>query len=434
MVTRPRCARRNPKVLAASTPGGDSGPQGASRLTRRALLKAAAGTAAFLSGLGVRRTALGAAAGAPAVLAASTAPVKLGVVLPYSKVYEQLGTDITSAMVLYFEGIGWTAGGRRITLIREDEEIDPQVALRKARKLIDSDGVDLLTGLVSSASALAIRDLVHNSRTPLLIANAGANAVTRARRSPYIFRIAFSNWQVSYPLGRWVYENVARSCAVGGSDYAAGHEDVDAFKQAYLAAGGRVVGEVFPPLNNTDYGPYIAQLAKLKPEALFVFFAGSDAFRFVTQAVQYGLLSETRLTGPGFLVEEDVLPAEGRSALNTYSSLHWALTLQRPENLAFTRAYRARWNRDATVYAMQGYDAARVIAETLTATGGNTVDRAKIVEAMAAVKFTSPRGPVSFDPETHNVVQTIYIRQVRQIGPSIHNVVLGDLGVFRDPG
>jgi branched-chain amino acid transport system substrate-binding protein len=397
-------------------------------LTRRGLLGMALGGAAALTGK------LANPFGAPAVLGAASGPVKLGVLLPYSKVYQQLGEDITSGMTLYFESVGFKAGGRAITMIREDEEIDPQVALRKGRKLVESDNVDLMAGLVASPSALALRDVVHNSKTPLIIANAGANAVTRARRSPYIFRVSFSNWQTCYPIGKWFYDNVARSCLAGASDYAAGHEDINAFKESYLAAGGKVVAEVYPPLNNTDYGPYIAQMQKAKPEALFVFFAGSDAARFVTQAAQYGFLKEARLAGPGFLVEEDVLPAQGRNALGAYTCLHWALTLQTPENLAFTRSYRERWKRDATVYAMQGYDTARVIVEALNATGGDTANKAKLIEAITAVKFVSPRGPISFDPETHNVIQAMYVRQVREVGKAIHNVVFVNLGVVKDPG
>ncbi len=408
---------------------------GTPRLTRRELLTAAFGGAALLAGAAGGARGTGRFFEVPAVLAASTQPVKLGVLLPYSKVYQQLGEDITSGMELYLASAGWKAGGRRITLIKEDEDIDPQVALRKARKLIESDGVDLMTGLVSSASALAIRDLVHGTKTVLVISNAGANAVTRARKSPYIFRASFSNWQTGYPIGKWFYENVARSCVAGAADYAAGHEDINAFKESYLAAGGRVAAEVYPPLNNTDYAPYIAQMQRVKPEAIFVFFAGSDAVRFVTQAAQYGLTKDARLVGPGFLVEEDVLPAQGRTAFGAYSCLHWALTLQRPENLAFARAYRARWKREATVYAMQGYDAARVIVEALTAAGGDTSgDKAKLIEAMAAVRFASPRGAFAFDPDTHNVVQEVYLRQVRDVGRTLHNVVFASLGVFRDPG
>ncbi|HEV2438496.1 MAG TPA: ABC transporter substrate-binding protein [bacterium] len=415
------------------------------RLTRRTLLGRALGAAAG----GIGAAALGRATGpfgvpasmttwpaadAPAVLAASMRPVKLGVLLPYSKVYQQLGEDITAGMILYFESVGWTGGGRRISMIKEDEDIDPQVALRKARKLIEGDNVDLLTGLVASPSAVAIRDIVHNSKTVLVISNAGANVVTRARKSPYIFRASFSNWQTAYPIGKWFYDNVTKSVVCAAADYAAGHEDINAFKESYVAAGGKVTAEVYPPLNNTDYAPYIAQIQRAKPDAVFAFFAGSDAVRFVQQAQQYGLTRDARLSGPGFLVEEDVLPAQGRAALGAYSCLHWAVTLQRPENLAFTRAYRARWKRDASVYAMQGFDAARVIAEALNATGGNTEDRARLAAAVAAVKFASPRGAFAFDPETHNVVQEVYLRQVRETGPALHDVVFGSLGVYKDPG
>ena len=403
------------------------------RFSRRSLLAGAIGGAvsaysAVPLGAGARPL------GVPAVLAASAKPIKLGVLLPYSKVYQQLGVDITAGMTLYFESVQNTAGGRRITMIKEDEDIDPQVALRKARKLIEGDNVDLLTGLVASPSAVAIRDVVHNSKTVLVISNAGANVVTRARKSPYIFRASFSNWQTSYPIGKWFYENVARTCVCSAADYAAGHEDVNGFKDSYLAVGGKVTAEVYPPLNNTDYAPYIAQIQRANPEAVFAFFAGSDAVRFVQQAQQYGLTRSTRLAGPGFLVEEDVLPAQGRAALGAYSSLHWAVTLQRSENLAFTRAYRARWKRDASVYAMQGYDAARVIVEAVNATGGNTDDRTRLGEAVAAVRFASPRGAFVFDPNTHNVVQEVYLRQVREVGPVLHDVVFGSLGTFRDPG
>jgi branched-chain amino acid transport system substrate-binding protein len=417
-----------------SQPGAKTNRPRSARLTRREVLAAGlGGAAALVGGAAARPGGQRLPFGIPAVLAASAGPVKLGVLLPYSKVYQQLGEDITSGLILYFERVGFKAGGRSITLIKEDEEIDPQIALRKGRKLIESDNVDLITGLVASPSAIALRDLVHNSKTPLVIANAGANVVTRARRSPYIFRASFSNWQTCYPIGKWFYENVARSCLVGAADYAAGHEDIAAFKESYLPAGGKIVAEVYPPLNNTDYGPYIAQMQRARPEALFVFFAGSDAARFVTQAAQYGLFKDARLAGPGFLVEEDVLPAQGRSALGAYSSLHWALTLQTPENLAFTRAYRERWKRDASVFAMQGYDSARVIVEALNATAGDTTNKSRLIEAMAAVRFTSPRGAFSFDPETHNVIQTIYLRQVREVGKELHNVVFGDLGVFKDP-
>lgn len=397
------------------------------RVTRRQLIRmAAAGGAAAAS------ARLAGAFPVPAVLGA--APVKIGLLVSYSKVYGQLGEDITNGMTLYFDSVKWQAGGRRLTWIREDEEIDPQVGVRKARKLIEADRVDLLTGIVSTATAYAIRDMVHNSRTILIVSNAGGDQLTRARKSPFIFRVSFSSWQVSYPFGKWFYENVARAAVLTAANYAFGTESIGDFKQSFVPAGGKVLGEVYPPLNNTDYAPYIAQVEKLKPEGTYNFYSGSDAVRFIQQAAQYGLTKKTQITGAGFMVEQDVLPAEGPSALGIYSPLHWALTLQTPENLAFTRAYRERFKRDASVFAMQGFDAARVIVEALTRTNGDTSNKDRLIEAIAGVKFQSPRGPFEFDPATHNVIQTIYVRQVRQVGKTIANVVFENLGRVRDPG
>ncbi len=395
-------------------------------ITRRQFLgKTAAGGMALAAG-----TALG--GWAPAVLAAG--PVKLGLLVSYSKVYGQLGEDITNGMTLYLDSINWTGGGRKITWIREDEEIDPQVGVRKARKLIEADQVDVMTGIISTATAYAIRDMVHNSKTILVVSNAGGNLLTRARKSPYIFRASFTSWQVSYPFGKWFVSNVAREAALTAANYGFGTESLAAFKESFIPAGGKVVGEVLPPLNNTDYAPYIAQIQKLNPEAIYNFYSGSDAVRFIQQAAQYGLMKSTRVTGAGFMVEQDVLPAEGESALGIYSPLHWALTLQNKENLAFTRAYKERFKRDASVFALQGFDAARVIVEALHRTNGDTSNKDRLIEALAAVKFASPRGPFEFDPNTHNVIQSIYVRQVRRVGKDIANVVFEDLGRIADPG
>jgi branched-chain amino acid transport system substrate-binding protein len=403
------------------------------RLTRRQLLGRAALSGAAL-GVGGTLGRLGAAGrfGMPAVLAAG--PVKVGLLVSYSKVYGQLGEDITDAMTLYFDSVNWTGGGRKITWVREDEEIDPQVGLRKARKLIEADQVDLITGIVSTATAYAIRDTIHNSKSILIDSNAGGNLLTRARKSPYIFRVSFTSWQVSNPFGKWFYTNIAREAAMTAANYGFGTESIAAFKESFVAAGGKVLGEVYPPLNNTDYAPYITQIQKMNPEGTYHFYSGSDAVRFIAQSAQYGLTKSTRITGAGFMVEQDVLPAQGANALGIYSPLHWALKLQNPENLAFTRAYKARFRRDASVFALQGYDAARVIVEALNKTGGDTGNKDRLIEALAGVKFASPRGPFEFDPNTHNVVQNIYVRQVRQVGKDTVNVVFDNLGRVKDPG
>jgi branched-chain amino acid transport system substrate-binding protein len=403
------------------------------RITRRQLLrKAAIGGVALAASARLGGGRLAGGIGLPAVLAAG--PVKIGLLVSYSKVYGQLGEDITNGMSLYLDSVKWRGGDRQITWIREDEEIDPQVGVRKARKLIEADEVDLLTGIISTATAYAIRDMVHNSKTLLIVSNAGGNLLTRARKSPYIFRASFTSWQVSHPFGKWFFDNVSTSAALTAANYGFGTESIAAFKESFVPAGGKVLGEVYPPLNNTDYAPYIAQIQKMAPEATYNFYSGSDAVRFIRQSAQYGIMKAIRVTGAGFLVEQDVLPAEGEDAIGIYSPLHWALTLQNPENLAFTRAYRDRFNRDASVFAMQGYDAARVIVEALNHSNGDAANRDRMIEALANVRFSSPRGPFEFDPNTHNVIQTIYVRQVRHIGKDIANVVFDNLGRTADPG
>ncbi len=362
------------------------------------------------------------------------APLKIGVLLPYSKVYALLGEGITNGMNLYFESIGNAIAGRKIELIKEDEENDPQVSLRKARKLIEQDKVDLMTGLVSSAVAYAVRDLVHQNKKILVISNAGANDLCRKLKSPYVFRVSFSNWQPNYPMGEWIAKNVSKKIFVSGPDYAAGKEQIGAFKESFLAAGGTLLGELYPPFPNTDYGPFLTKIADAKPEASYSFYSGSDAVAFVKQFDEYGLKKSVKLTGSGFMVDNDVLPAQGKSALGAITGLHWADTLDNPENKKFMEDYQKKFNALPTSFSVQGFDAARVIHESLQKLNGDTSDSDKIAKAMETVKFASPRGPFEIDPETHNVIQNVYVREVKEVNGKLVNVVLDTIKGVKDPG
>lgn len=360
--------------------------------------------------------------------------LRVGVVLPYSGVYAQLGEDITNGMLLYLQEARNLAGGRPVQLIREDETADPSVALRKITKLVEQDRVDLLTGLVSTASAYAARDYVHNNRAVLIVSNAGGNALTRERKSPYIFRTSFTSWQVSFPLGRWVAERVTKRVAVVAADYAFGRESVAAFKESFLAAGGEVVQETYTPLGSTDFSAVITRLLQARPGAVFGFLAGSDAAIFLRQYAQFGLKGSIPLATTGFTVEEDVIQAVGTAAEGAYSSLHWAVRLAIPENQRFVQAYKRRFGRSPSVYAMQGYDTARVIVEAVNALQGDVSNKNRLVEALEGVRFRGPRGLFEFDPNTHQAIQNIYVRQVRNVGNELANVVVADLGRVRDPG
>lgn len=390
------------------------------QMTRRDFLKTMAVGAGALSVAPLLEAC--AAAATPT----SAPPVKIGVLLPYSKVYAALGDSITKGMQFYFDSVNNVAGGRPITLIKEDEDNDPQVSLTKTRKFIDSDKIDIFTGVVSTAVVYALRDLLDSSKTISLISNAGGNDLTRKRKSPYIFRTSFTNWQAPYALGPWVAQNVSKKVFVVAADYGAGHEMADAFKDSFTKTGGTVLGEVYPPFPSTDFGAFLPKIAAAKPEAIFAFFSGSDAVNFIKQFADFGLNKDIKITGAGFLVEQDVLPAQGAAALGAYSALHWALTLDNAENKKFSADYKAKFNAEANVFAMQGFDTARVIVEALNAVKGETSNKDNLLQAIRAVKFNSPRGPFIFDQTTQNVNHYEYFRQVKDTGGgALANVVLG---------
>ena len=413
-------------------------------VTRRQFLRAAslAAGSAWLASCAPTQPTTAPSAGASkpagqptsAPAAASSAggnPLKIGFIQPYTGVYALLGENTTNGMQLYLDSVNNSAGGRGITLIKEDEGT-PDDALRKARKLIEQDQVDLVVGIVSSASALAVRDLFHETKNILIITTAGANDVTRGRRSPYIFRVSYNNYQIHFPMGEYCYKNVGRRFVVTGADYAAGRETVAAFKSTFVAAGGELLGEIYPPFPNTDYAAYLTQIQQLRPDGTFSFYAGSDAVNFVKQYAEFGLKDTARLCGSGFMIEEDTLPAQGTAALRGLTALHWALTLDTPENARFVEAYRAKYNKDPDVYALHGYDAGRVVVDALNAVQGDTTNKERLIEAIASVKFASARGPFEFDPESHNPIQNVYVRETREVNGKLTNVVLETFPLVRD--
>lgn len=400
-----------------------------SPITRRSLLK---GAAVATGALAVGPLLQGCGAAGPTT--SSSGPIKIGVLVPLAGVYTGLGEDMIQGLELYLESVNNEIAGRKVELVKEDSEAKPDVALTKARKLIEQDKVDLVTGIVSSAVALGLRDLFDSTKNILVISNAGANAVTRDRKSKYIFRTSFSNWQSCFPLGQWAFDNVGKRAFCSAPDYAAGKEDVEAFKESFVKAGGEIVGELFPPLGNNDYQPFITQMQQGAPDLVFSFYSGSDAVRFVQQYEQFGLKGKIPLVGPGFLTETDVLPQQQAAAEGIRTSLHYSHLLDTPENKKFVEAYQGKYNEVPSVFALQSYDAAQLIDAAIKATEGNTSDKDKLVAAMEATTLTSPRGPFRIDPETHNPIMHVYLREVQKVGDGWGNVVIQDLGEFKDPG
>src|SRR5688572_27583890 len=342
-------------------------------------------------------------------------PLKIGLVLPYSGVYQVLGESITQGMELVFAREGNKIAGREVQLIKEDDEMQPPVGLRKTDKLIESDKVDILTGPVHSGILMGMRDKVHNSKTILIVSNAGADAISRARCSKWIFRASFSNWQPCQPMGGWVAKNVAKDVFLTAPNYQAGKDMMNAFKETYEPAGGKIIGEEYPKLGETDYAPLLTKIRQSGAKAVFAFFSGTDAVNFVKQYDQFGLKGQVKLTGAGFLTEPDVLPAQGKAALGTITGHFYTPQLDNPVNKKFVADFKAKFGgKSPDGFACQGYDTAEVIVRALKTVNGSTQDKERLVAALEKVEFESPRGLFRFDPKTHNVIQPfIYIREVK---------------------
>jgi branched-chain amino acid transport system substrate-binding protein len=404
-----------------------------SKITRRQFLR----TTAALGGVAAVGS-FASSCGAPG-LGGASGPLKIGVLLPSSDIYAVLGASITEGMKMYFEGVGNKAGGRDIQLISEDEGTKADVAAQKARKLVEQDQVDLVAGIVSSGVAAAVRDYFHDNKKFLIIANAGANALTRKAKSPYIFRTSFTNWQPNWPMGTWAAQNLGKKAFITVPDYGAGKDTISAFTNSFTAAGGQVVKVQLTPFPNMgDPAPFIAEIKAATPDFVYAFYSGAAAVTFVKAYKDFGLTGSIPLTGSGFIVEQDVLPAHGDAALGVKSCLHWALTLDNPENKAFVEAYGKRTieggNKGANVFAMQGYDTARVIVDALNAVQGDVSKADALIDALGKVSFASPRGAFKIDANTHNVINPIYIREVQKSGDTIANVVIAKLGEVPDPG
>jgi branched-chain amino acid transport system substrate-binding protein len=359
--------------------------------------------------------------------------IKIGAILPYSGVYAVLGEDVTRGMELYFDSVNWEVAGKKIELIKEDEENDPKVALRKFRKLVEQDKIDILTGPVSTAVAYALRDEVDSKKIPFLVTHAGGNDLTGSKRSDWIWRSSFSTWQVSSALGKWAYDNIGKKIYVTAPDYAGGKEFVSGFKEAFTQAGGQIVGEVYPPLGTNDYASYLTQIKSAKPEAVYAFFAGSDAVRFVQQYEQYGLKDKIPLIGPGWLNAENIRKAQGNAVEGVYGSMFWDYHLDTPENKEFIAAYEKKYKERPSLEAVEGYDAAKIIVEALKKLNGDTSDKAKVIKAISEVEVTTPRGPIKFDQETHNVIQNMYITKTELVNGKTENKVIANVGEVKVP-
>lgn len=360
---------------------------------------------------------------APAVLAQSKSPLKLGVLNSFSGVYTALGTGNLNGMNLYFEQIGNSIAGRKIEIVREDDQVNPQIGLQKLKKLVESDECDIITGIQASNVAMASIQYLGRSKAFTLCSGAGTADLSYINL-PYFFRSSISTNPVHASMGEWIATSITKEVVLTATDFAGGRNSLAEFKSGYLKNGGRVIKEIYPPFANNDFSAYLVDIRNIAPPATFSFYAGTDAVRFVKQYSEYGLSAKSRLTGSGFMVDSDTLPAQGRSALGVLNCLHYADTLDNPANKKFVADYLARYKEYPSVYSEYGYVAAQILHQALQAVDGNTSDKEKLRAAMLALKLNVPRGPFRFNPATHSPIQNVYIREVAEVDGRLTNKVV----------
>src|SRR5882672_9011229 len=271
-------------------------------------------------------------------------PLKIGVLMPTSGVFAVLGQRQLNGMRFAIEEAGGEIAGRKIEMLHEDTEGKPDVGLAKARKLVLSDRVDLMAGIINSAVALAVAPYQSSQRMPLVLSNASTDVLSGEKCDRYVFRVSYSSSQITEPIGLWMAKHAPKNLYILASDYVAPHEYVAAMKKGYLAGGGNVVGEIYTPFNRTqDYGPYISQARSANPGAIFAVYFAAEALLFVKQYESFGMKAAMPLFGPIGLTPPVLRQAQADAALDVISAENYVKELDTPENRKFRDEYKKKF-------------------------------------------------------------------------------------------
>lgn len=375
-------------------------PNGASR---RKLLTgaAAAGGLATVSSVIPTRFAIGA-----------EQPVKIGILLPYSGTYAMLGNSITNALKMRIEENGSKLGGRPVEYVAIDSEMSVPKAPTNTNKLVGKEKVDFLIGPVHSGIAQAMAKIVGGDQGPIMIVpNAGSNLVTGQFCAPNIFRASFSNWQPAWPCGKVMADDGHKKIVTITWGYAAGKQMMAAGRENFEQHGGTSIKDILVPFPDVEFQAHLSEIASLEPDAVFSFFSGGGAVKFVKDYAAAGLKDKIPLYGPGFLTE-GVSKAQGAAAEGIKTTLHYAANLDNEANKTFRAAYKGAFDDDANVFAVQGYDTGSLLVTAMDAVEGDSSDAAGLIAALEGAELTdSPRGAWKMS-KAHNPIQDIYLRQV----------------------
>ena len=363
-------------------------------------------------------------------------PVKIGVVAEFSGPFADYGAQIVGGMKAYLKLNGDVFGNRKIEIITRDTTgAAPDVAKRLAQELVTRDNVDILAGFGLTPNALAVAPIATEAKKPMIVMNAATSIITT--RSPYIVRVSHTLPQDTAPMAEWAAKNGIKRVFTLVSDFGPGVDSETQFVKSFKAAGGEIVESVRVPLQNPDFAPFLQRIKDSKPGAVFVFFPpGSQTIAFIKGYEERGLKQAgIKLIATGDLTDDGVLQAMGDPTIGLITSFHYSAAHDSPENKAFLKAYveanstKLRPN----FMACAGYDGMAAIAEALKKTGGS-VDPDKFVAALKGIRIHSPRGSIMIDPETRDIVQTVYIRRVEKVDGLLYNIEFDKYPDVKDPG
>lgn len=345
------------------------------------------------------------------------------------------GKQIEHGTRLYLKEHKDTIAGRKVDiLVKDDTGVAPEISKRAAQELLVKDRVDILAGFGLTPSAFAVAPLATEAKKPMVVMNAASSAITT--KSNFIVRTSHTLPQVTAPIASWAAANKIRKVFTLVADYGPGHDAEAQFRKTFAGAGGEIIGDVRTPVKNPDFAPFLQMIKDAKPDAVFLFVPpGEQTIAFMKGFAERGLAKAgIHIIGTGDLTDEDLLDTVGDNALGITTSFHYADSHKSPENQAYTDAYAKAYPKDHPNFmSVGGYDGMQLSAKTLEKTKGDA-NGEKFIEAARGMGWNSPRGPVSIDPQTRDIVQTIYIRKVTRVGSKLQNVEFDQVPAFKDPG
>ena len=351
-------------------------------------------------------------------------PIKIGFITPLSGGMAANGKDMLAGIQLYLEEIGYQAAGRKIELLVEDDEATPATSLTKTRKLVEKDGVHVMSGGLMASTGYALAPYIDENQIPMTYPIMAPDDLTQRKRAKWIVRTGWNSSQPNHPLGEYAYQTLKlRKVVIMSLDYAFGWECAGGFQKTFEEAGGKVIQKIWTPLTVTDFSPYLAQISK-EADGVYAMFTGRTTLQFNKQYKEFGLKGKVMLIGGGTTTDEHALPSMGDEALGVITSLHYSEALDNPANKKFVKAYREKAKKAASYYSEGTYTGARWIVEAIKAINGDVENRPKLMDALRKVELKDvPRGAFKLDAYG-NPVQNVYIRKVERVGGELQNSVI----------